>query len=61
MMGDACKKCACCVVCASVQGHPLKSIPVSGPFEIVGMDFKEMDLSQNSNKYALVFQEYLTK
>ena len=24
---------------------PLKSIPVSGLFEVVGMDFKEMDLS----------------
>jgi len=51
MMGDVYKKCACCVVRASVQGQgrrskpPLKSIPVSGPFEIVGVDFKEMDLS----------------
>jgi len=33
----------------------LKNIPVSGPFEIVGMDFKEMDLSRSGNKYALVF------
>ena len=40
---------------------PLKNIPVSGPFEVVGMDFKEMDLSRSVNKYALVFQEYLTK
>jgi len=34
---------------------------VSGPFEVVGMDFKEMDLSRSGNKYALVLQEYLTK
>ena len=67
MMGDVYTKCARCVVCASVQGQgrrsrpPLKNIPVSGPFEIVGMDFKEMDLSRSGNKYALVFQEYLTK
>lgn len=40
---------------------PLKSIPVSGPFECIAMDFKEMDLSRSGKKYALVFQEYLTK
>jgi len=66
-MGDISKKCACCVVCTFVQGQgrrsrpPLKNIPMSGSFEIVGMDFKEMDLSRSGNKYALVFQEYLTK
>ena len=67
MMGDVYKKCASCIVCASVQGQgrrskpPLKNFPVSGPFEVVGMDFKEMDLSRSGNKYALVFQEYLMK
>ena len=25
------------------------------------MDFKEMDVSEDGNKYALVFQDYLTK
>ena len=67
MMGDVYNKCTSCIVCASVQGQgrrsrpPLKNIPVSGPFEVVGMDFKEMDLSRSGNKYALVFQEYLTE
>ena len=61
------KKCASSIVRASVQGQggrskpPLKNIPVSGPFEVVGMDFKEMDQSRSGNKYALVFQEYLMK
>ena len=46
------------------QGHrerpTLKSITVGGPFECVGMDFKEMDKSRARNRYALVLQDYLT-
>ena len=61
------KKCASCVVCASVKGQgfrgkpPLVSIPVGGIFECVGMDFVEFDLSSSGNRYALVFQDYLSK
>ena len=61
------KVCESCVVCASTQGQewrkkpPLKCIPVGKPFECLGMDFKEMDVSEDGNKYALVFQDYLTK
>ena len=40
---------------------PLKSIPVGEPFSCIGMDFKEMDMSKKGNRYALVFQDYLTK
>ena len=64
MAGDVYQKCLSCVTCASVQGQsrrskpPLKSIPVSGPFECISMD---MDLSRSGNRYVLVFQEYLTK
>ena len=53
--------------CASVQGQgrrhcpPLKSIPVGEAFECIGMDYKEMDISTRGNRYALVFQDYLTK
>ena len=67
MKGDIYKKCSNCVTCASVQGQgrrhtpPLKSIPVGEAFECVGMDFKEMDVSKKGNRYALVFQDYLTK
>ena len=61
------KICESCVVCASTQGQewqkkpPLKCIPVGEPFECLGMDFKEMDVSEDGNRYALVFQDYLTK
>ena len=61
------KKCASCVVCASVKGQgfrgkpPLVSIPVGGVFECVGMDFVEFDLSSSGNRCALVFQDYLSK
>ena len=52
------KVCESCVVCVSTQGQkrqkkpPLKSIPVGEPFECLSMDFKEMDLSDEGNKYA---------
>ena len=39
----------------------VKSIQVGGPFEHVDMDFKQMDISHSGNRYALVFQDYLTK
>ena len=40
---------------------PLKSIPVGGPFERVGVDLMEMPLTALGNRYALVFLDYLTK
>lgn len=39
--------------------HPsFKSIPVGEAFKCIGM---EMDMSKKGNRYALVFQDYLTK
>ena len=35
------------------------NIPVGGVFECVGMDFVKLDSS--GNRYALVFQDYLSK
>ena len=49
------KVCESCVVCASTQGQerqkkpPLKCIPVGEPFECLGMNFKEMDVSEDGN------------
>jgi len=40
---------------------PFVNIPVGGVFECVGMDFVELDLSSSVNRYALVFQAYLSK
>ena len=40
---------------------PLVSIPVGGAFDCIGMDFVELDKTKDGNKYALVFQDYLSK
>ena len=67
MKADIYKVCESCVTCLSTQGQercprpPLKSIAVGEPFECIGMDFKEFDVSDGGNRYALVFQDYLTK
>ena len=67
MRGDIYTKCQLYVTCASAQGQkrrhapPLQSIPVGEPFECLEMDFKEMDVSNQGNRYALVLQDYLTK
>ena len=59
--------CNSCVSCLSTQGHerrsktPLQWIDVGEPFECIGMDIKEFNISSMGNKYALVFQDYLTK
>ena len=36
-------------------------IPVSGPFDRVGVDVVQFPTSYNGNKYAVVFVDYLTK
>ena len=67
MKADIYKVCKSCVTCLSIQGQerrsrpPLKSIAVGEPFKCIGMDFKEFDVSDGGNRYALVFQDYLTK
>ena len=67
MSVDVHQVCESCVACLSTQGQqrwprpPLQCIPVGEPFECVGMDFKELDISHSGNRYALVFQDYLTK
>ena len=67
LRSDVYKKCSSCVTCASVRGQgnrgkpPLVNIPVGGPFDMIGMDFVELDVSKSGNRYALVFQDYLSK
>ena len=48
-------------ICSRSGRPPLKSIEVGGIFECIGMDFLEMDTAKSGNKYALVFQDYLSK
>ena len=40
---------------------PLTPIPVSGPFDHVGVDISQFPRSRNDNQYAVVFIDYLTK
>ena len=64
MKAEVCKS---CITCLFTQGHerrskpPLQCIDVGEPFECVGMDIKEFDISSMGIRYALVFQDYLTK
>lgn len=36
-------------------------IPVADPFDRIGVDVVQLPMSQNGNKYAIVFMDYLTK
>ena len=40
---------------------PLKPIPVSRPFQILGIDIMELPKSEKGNRYVLVMQDFLTK
>ena len=40
---------------------PLTPIPVSGPFDHVGVDVVHFPKSYDGNQYAVVFMDYLTK
>ena len=55
-----------CLTCAtqrvSQAVNPLLSpIPVSGPFNHVGVDVLQLPVSSQGNRYAVVFMDYLTK
>ena len=55
-----------CLTCAtrrvSQAVKPLLSpIPVSGPFDRVGVDVVQLPMSARGNRYAVVFMDYLTK
>lgn len=65
--GDVMEFCRRCLNCVTRwgPGHshcpPLKSIPVKGPFHRVGVDILQLPLTSRSNKYIVVFMDYLTK
>ena len=66
MRTDIFQWCRACQVCATRQVgkpiHPFLSlIPVSGPFDRVGVDMVQFPPSSKGNKYAIVFMDYLTK
>ena len=58
--------CRSCLICATRRlGHaitpPLVPIPVSGPFDRVGVDVIQFPKSHQGKRYAVVFVDYLTK
>ncbi len=67
MFSDVFRFCKGCLTCAAYRGGgrrskpPLRSIPVGGPFERVGVDLMEMPLTMQGNRYVIVFVDYLTK
>ena len=56
-----------CPECAIVSGGgkvvhpPLHPIPVSHPFQILGVDVMDLPLTASGNKHVLVFQDLFTK
>ena len=59
-----CKTCPQCVMVtgAGRPGHPpLKPIPVSRPFQIMGIDIMDLPRTNQGNKHVIVVQDFLTK
>ena len=47
--------------CQAPLPPPLHPIPVSRPFQIVGVDIMEFPKTEDGNRYVLVFQDFLMK
>ena len=67
MYTDCIAHCKVCPQRAITQGTgrkvvpPLKPIPVSRVFQIVGVDIMELPKTSNGNRYVVVFQDFLSK
>ena len=67
MYRDIESHCKSCPQCAVVTGAgrpgrpPLQPIPVSRPFQILGVDIMDLPKTERGNKHVLVFQDFLTK
>ena len=66
MHTDISKWCKACLVCATRCPSqpfqvPLTLIPVAGPFDRIGVDIIQFPQSHDSNRYAVVSVDYLTK
>ena len=66
MRRDIAHWCRACLTCASrYPGRPIRPqltpIPVSGPFDRVGVDVLQLPKTNRGNRYAVVFVDYLTK
>ena len=67
MYSDVANHCISCPQCAIVNSSgrinrpPLHPIPVSRPFQIVGVDIMGLPLTKRGNRHVVVFQDFLTK
>ena len=67
MYKDVMEFCSSCGECATVTGvgrrcpPPLHPIPVQRPFQIIGVDIMELPVTEQGNRYVIVFQDFLTK
>ena len=67
MYTDVYKYCRGCPQCATATGGGRKSkpllhpIPVQRPFQIIGVNVLELPKTESGNKFAIVFQDFLTK
>ena len=66
MYSDVMSYCTSCPQCAIVNSTgrvnkpPLHPIPVSQPFQIVGVDIMNLPLTKAGNRHVVVFHDYLT-
>lgn len=67
MFGDAKRYASACPECSIVMGNgrvnrpPLHPIPVSRPFQILGIDVMDLPLTDQGNKHVVVIQDLFTK
>ena len=67
MYADIVNYCTSCPQCAIVNSSgkvnrpPLHPIPVSRPFQIIGVDVMDLPLTTAGNRHVVVFQDFLTK
>ncbi len=67
MYANAMKFAQSCPECLIVKGMgrhrppPLRPIPVSRPFQILGVDIMDLPKTSSGNKHVIVFQDYFTK
>ena len=57
----SCPECAIVSGGGRVQRPPLHPIPVSRPFQIIGVDVMDLPKTAQGNKHVLVFQDLFTK
>ena len=67
MYADVLAFCKRCPYCAIVTGAgrqrrpPLRPIPVTRPFQKIGVDIMDLPCTERGNKHVVVFQDMLTK